>query len=134
MGDDLDGAAQVTAFPLPVQDGPINLTGGDRGIGRETLIHKALIMSQIQVRFCAVVGDKNLTVLIGTHGAGVHIQVGIQLLIPHPEPPLLQQTPQRGGANALAQTGYHTAGDKNILHTHILRFDLFCISNCDVAA
>ena len=122
VGDNLDGAAQIAALPFPVQDGPINLTGRDGGIGRKAFIHKTLVMSQIQVGFRAVVSDEDLAVLIGTHGTGVHIQVGVKLLVSHPEPPLLQKPPQRSGTNALSQAGHHTTGDKNIFHTRFLRF------------
>ena len=36
-------------------------------------------MAQIQVGFRAVVGDKNLAVLERRHGAGIDVEVGVQL-------------------------------------------------------
>ena len=78
----------------------------------QVLVHEPLIMAQVQVRLRAVVGDEHLAVLIGAHGAGVHIDIGVQLLVAHPQAPLLEQTAQGRGADALAQTGDHAAGDE----------------------
>ena len=69
-------------------------------------------MAQVQVRLRAVLGDEDLPVLVGAHGAGVHIDIGVELLVPHPEAPLLQKPPQGRRADALAQTRHHAAGDK----------------------
>jgi hypothetical protein len=40
---------------------------------------KAFVVTQIQIGFCAIFGDKNFTVLKGRHRAGVNIDVGIEL-------------------------------------------------------
>ena len=75
-------------------------------------------MAQIQIGLGTVVGDKDLPVLVGGHGPRVHIQVGIQLLDPHPQSPLLEQPPQGGRGNPLPQPGDHTAGDEDIFDSH----------------
>ena len=75
--------AQVVALPLLVQDVPVDLAGGQVGVLVQVLIDEALIMAQVQVGLGAVVGDEHLAVLEGAHGAGVHIDVGIQLLAGH---------------------------------------------------
>jgi hypothetical protein len=41
---------------------------------------ETLIVTQVEIRFGTVVGDKHLAVLEGIHGAGIDIDVGIQLL------------------------------------------------------
>ena len=112
MGDDLDGGAQVVAPALPVQHRPVDLAGGNGAVAAEILVHEPLVMAQVQVRLGAVLGDEDLAVLVGAHGAGVHINIGVELLVAHPQAPLLQQTAQRRRADALAQAGHHTAGDK----------------------
>jgi len=73
-------------------------------------------LAQVQVRLRAVIGDEHLAVLKGAHGAGVHIEIGVELLVFHPEAPLLQQPPQGRRADALSQPGHHAAGNKNMLH------------------
>ena len=71
-------------------------------------------MAQIQVGLRAVVGDEDFAVLIGAHGAGIHVQIGIQLLVGDLQAPLLQKAAQGRGGDALAQAGNHAAGDENI--------------------
>ena len=73
-------AAQVVSPPLPVQNGPVHLARGDGGVDGQVLIDKPLIVAQVQVRLRPVVGDKYLPVLVGAHGAGVHIEIRVQLL------------------------------------------------------
>ena len=46
----------------------------------QIFVDEALIVAQVQVSLGAVVGDKDLSVLVGAHGAGVHVEVGVQLL------------------------------------------------------
>ena len=119
VGDDLDGAAQVAALPLPVEDGPVDLARGHRGVHRQVLVGEALVVAQVQVGLSAVVGDEDLTVLEGVHGPRVHVQVGVELLEGYLQPSLLEEPPQRGRRDALAQAGDHAAGDENILDRHI---------------
>ena len=70
-------------------------------------------MAEIQVGLGAVVGDEDLAVLQGAHGTRVHIHVGVQLLAGHLEAAALQQSAQRGGGDAFAQTGDDAAGHEN---------------------
>ena len=91
VGNNLNGAPQVIPSPLPVEDVPIHLPRRDRGVYSEVFVNKPLVVAQVQVGLRPVVSDKDLPVLVGGHGARVHIEVGVQLLHPHPQPPLLQQ-------------------------------------------
>ena len=116
VGDDLDGTTQKRALPLPVQQIPIDPSRGDRAAARQALIHKPLVVTQIQIGLGTVVGNEYLAVLIGAHGAGVHIEIGVEFLVAHPQSPLLEKTAQRRRADALPQAGHHAAGDKYILH------------------
>ena len=118
MGDDLNGTAEVLALTLPVQHVPVDLTGGDGRVDGQVLIGEALVVTQIQIGLGAVIGDEHLAVLIGAHGARVHVQVRIQLLVGHLQAALLQQTAQRSSGDALAKAGNHAAGDKNVFHRH----------------
>ena len=110
VGNDLHRGAQIVAPALPVQHGPPDLAGGDGAVAGQVLVHEPFVMPQVQVRFRAVVGDEHLAVLVGAHGAGVHVDIGVELLVAHPDAPLLQQPSQGCRADALAQAGHHTAG------------------------
>ena len=112
VGNDLNRGPQVISSALPVQHGPVDLAGGDGAAAGEVLVHKPLVVAQVQIRLRAVLGDKDLPVLVRAHGAGVHIDIRIEFLVPHPEAPLLQKPSQGRRADALAQARYHAAGDK----------------------
>ena len=118
VGDDLDGGAQVVPPALPVQHGPVDFAGGNGAVAAEVLVHEALVVPQVQVGLRAVLGDEDLAVLIGAHGAGVHVDIGVEFLVPHPDAPLLQEPPQGGRADALAQARDHAAGDKYVFRCH----------------
>ena len=117
VGDDLHRAAQESALTLPVEKIPVHPAGGHRAAARQALVHEPLVVAQVKVGLRAVVGDEHLAVLIGAHGAGVDVQIGVEFLVPHPQTPLLQKTAQRRRTDALSQSGHHAAGDKYILHT-----------------
>ena len=93
----------------------IDPAGGQVGELVQVLVNKALVVAQVQVGFRPVLGHKDLAVLIRAHGARVHVDVRVQLLGGHLQAPGFQKPAQGGGGNALAQTGNHTAGHKNIL-------------------
>ena len=84
VGDDLDGAPQVVPRPLSVEDVPVDLARGHRGGPGQVLVNEPLVVAQVQVGLRPVVGDEHLPVLIGAHGARVHVQIGVQLLDLHP--------------------------------------------------
>ena len=115
MGNGLHGAAQVLSSPLLGDDIGVDLAGGQVGEFVQILINEPLIMSQIQIRLRTVLCDIDLAVLIGAHGPGIHIDIGIQLLRRHLQAPRLQQPTQGSCRDPLAQTGHHAAGHKNEL-------------------
>ena len=116
--DDLNGRAQILALALTGDDGIIHAAAGDVGRLRQTLVDEALVVAQVEVGFRAVVGDENLAVLIRVHRAGINVDVGIKLLHGDLEPAALEQPPQRGRRDALAQRGNHAARHKNKLGVH----------------
>ena len=115
MRNHLHRGPQVFAAALFVQHVPIHLARRQVGIPVQILVDKPLVVAQVQVGFRAVLGHIDLAVLVRTHGAGVHVDVRIQLLGRHFQPARFQQPPQRRRRNALAQPGHHAAGHKNIL-------------------
>ena len=122
MRNRLHGAAQVAAFPLLPDHVGIDLPGGQVGILVQVLVDKAFIMAQVQVGFRAVLGHVHLAVLVGAHCPGIHIDIRIQLLGRDLQAAGLQQASQGRCRNSLSQSGYHTAGYKDILrHTALLR-------------
>ena len=113
--DDLYGPAQIVALALLADDVVVDGAGGDVGVAGEALVDEALVVPQVEVGLGAVVGDKHLAVLERAHGAWVHVQIGIELLDRHPEPPALEEATQGGGSDALPERGHNSTGDENVL-------------------
>ena len=70
-------------------------------------------MAQIQIGLGAVVGHEHFAVLQRAHGAGVHVDVGVQFLAGDLQAAAFEQTAQRSSRDAFAQTGDDAAGHKD---------------------
>ena len=77
--NDLDGATEIIAAAFLLDHRFVDLAGGEV-VG---LLHpcrlEALVVAEIEVGFSAVFGDEDLSVLERTHGAGVDVDVRVQL-------------------------------------------------------
>ena len=81
----------------------------------EGLVDEALVVPEVEVGLAAVVGDEHLAVLEGVHRAGVDVDVRVELLHRDPQPSGLEQTPERGGGETLAEGAGHAAGHEDVL-------------------
>ena len=45
----------------------------------EVLVDEPLVVAEVEVGLAAVLGDEDLAVLAGVHGAGVDVDVGVEL-------------------------------------------------------
>ena len=113
--DDLHRLPEVLAAALLLQHVPVDLAGGQVGKAVEVLVDEALVMPEVQVGFRAVLGDEHLAVLIGAHGARVHIDIRVELLGGHLDPPRLQKPAERGRRDPLPEPRHHAAGHENKL-------------------
>ena len=75
---------------------------------------EALVVAEVEVGLGAVVGDEDLAMLEGRHRAGIDVQVGIEFAEPDRIAAGLQQRPEGGGCQPLAERRDHAAGDENI--------------------
>lgn len=94
MRDDLNGVTEVFAAPFLCDDRRVHLAGGDVRGAIQALIEEALIVADVEVRLSAVVGHKDLTVLERVHGAGIDVQIRIQLLHGYGQTTRPQQVPE----------------------------------------
>ena len=115
MGNDLHRLAQIFAAAFFGEHVPVYLSRSEVGVLVQILVDKAFIMPQVQVGLRAVLGHEYLAVLIGAHGAGVYIDIRVQLLGRHLQTAAFQKAAKRGRRDALAQAGHHAARHKNIL-------------------
>ncbi len=88
--DDLHGATEVVAPAFLADDFLVHPTTGEVVALTHGGADEALVMAQVEVRLGTVVGDEDLAVLEGAHGAGVHVDVGVELQDGHLEPARLE--------------------------------------------
>src|ERR1700729_1680587 len=93
--DDLDGFAEIIAAAFLGNDGFVDAAGGPVMIAREMRGGKTLVVAEIEIGFRTVVSDKHFAVLIGRHGAGINVQIGIALLEGNSEAPAFEQATYR---------------------------------------
>jgi hypothetical protein len=110
--DHLHRRAQIIAAPLLGNDTLVDTSRREIAVAPGGHAHEALVMTEIQVGLSAVGGDENLAMLERAHGAGIHVDVGIQLHHADLEPACLENGPQGSGCNAFAQRGNDAAGDE----------------------
>ncbi len=122
VGNGLDRPAQVVAAALLADDGLIDLAGGHRGAAGQVLVQKALVVTQVKVRLGTVGGDVHLPVLIGGHGAGVDVEIGIDLLDDDGDVAGLEDSADGSGGDALAYRTDNTAGYEYVLGAHLPPF------------
>ncbi len=113
--DHLHGLAEVFAAALLADDVLVDAAGGDVVGLAGGHVQEALVVAQVQVGLGAVLGHEALAVLVGVQRAGVHVDVGVQLLDGDREAARLQQLGQAGTDDALAQGGGHAPGNENVL-------------------
>ena len=115
MRDDLHRLAEIFAAPLLVEHVPIDLSGREVRVFVQILVDEALIVTEIEIGLGTVLGDVYLAVLVRAHRAGVHINIGIELLRRNLQAARLEQTAERGRCNAFAESGNNAACNKNVL-------------------
>ena len=101
--DHLHRAAQIVAPALLADDALVDLAGGEVVVAPHAGAQKALVVTQIQVGLGTVVGDIDLAVLEGAHGARIDVDVGIELDHGDLEAARFEQGRQRGRGDAFAQ-------------------------------
>ena len=103
VGDDLDRCAQIVAAPLLLDDGLIDLAGGDVVVARGVDAREPLIVAKVEIGLSAVVGDEHFAVLIRAHGPRIDVEIGVELAKAHAISARLQQSAERGGRETLTQ-------------------------------
>jgi len=63
---------------------------------------EALVVAEVEVGLGAVVGDEDLAVLVGRHGAGIDVQVGVELHDRDGRAAALDHPAEAGGGDSLA--------------------------------
>ena len=80
VGNVLHGGAEVFAFALVADDGLEDLAGGKGVELGEFAGGEAFVVTEVEVGFGSVIEDVDFAMLIGRHGAGIDVEVGVELL------------------------------------------------------
>ena len=113
--NDLNRGAQVAAAALARDHRVVDAPGGEIGIAaRLAAAHEAFIVAKIKVGFGAVRGYEHFAMLKGTHGARIHIEVGIQLDHADGKAAGFENSAQRGCGYALPKRRNYAAGNENV--------------------
>jgi hypothetical protein len=83
-------------------------------------VREALVVAEIEIGFGAVVGDENLAVLERAHGAGIHVQVGVELLQRDASGRGFPADNRSRPPRCLSQGRNHAAGDEDIFSHALL--------------
>ena len=121
MRNNLNGITQILAATFLSDDRGVHLAGGRIRCTRQVHIQEAFVMADIEVGFRAVLSHENLTVLEGIHRAGIDVDVGVELLHHHMQPPGTKEPSQAGGGQPLTQRRDDTACHKDVLGHGIFR-------------
>ena len=112
--DDLHGRAEIVAAALLGDDLLIDAPRGDVvGLARRAA-GEALIVAEVEIGLGAVVGDEHFAVLIGAHGPRIDVEIGVELAQPHAVTARLEQRPESGRCQPLAERGDHAAGNEDV--------------------
>ena len=118
--DHLDGLAEVVAAALLLEHVGIDPPGRDRIRPPRRHAGEALVVAEVEVGLRAVVGDEDLAVLERRHGAGIDVEVGVELAQPHRIAARLQQRPERRRRETLAERRDHAARDEDVPRHRLL--------------
>ncbi|GIW84132.1 MAG: hypothetical protein KatS3mg106_645 [Gemmataceae bacterium] len=113
-GNDLDGLALVVAAPLLFDDGQIDFPRGVVAIFVQGGVGESFIMAQVEVGFGSVVQDVNFPMLVGGHGAGIDVDVGVHLLHAHAQSPALEEHADGRRSQTFAQGADHAPRYENV--------------------
>ena len=77
--DHLHRRTEVIAPPLLGDHTLVDAAGGEVAVTTGDRAHEALVVTEVEVRLGAVVGDEHLAVLERAHGARIDVDVGVEL-------------------------------------------------------
>ena len=76
-------------------------------------------MAEVEVGLGTVGGDVDLTMLVGGHGAGVDVEIGVEFLDDDGDVTGLEEPADGGRGDALADGANHAARYEDVLGCHV---------------
>src|SRR5579883_862901 len=113
MRDHLHGRAEILAAPLAPDHRRVDAARRHAVAAPRGHAGKSLVMAEIEIRLRAVIGDIDLAMLIGAHGPGIDIEIGVELAQADLEAARLEERAERRCRETFAERGDHAAGDED---------------------
>ena len=113
--DHLHRSAEVVASALGGEHCLVDRTRRGVRVAGERLVDEPLVVTEVEVGLSPIVGDEHLAVLERVHRAGVDVDVRVELLHRDPQPSGLEQSPERGSGETLAEGAGHASGHEDVL-------------------
>ncbi len=114
MRNHLNGVSQIVTPSFLIDHRLVNPACGYIVLLRCGHIRKPFVVSQVEIGFGPVFGNKTFTMLVGIERTRVDIDVGIEFLNGDRISAGLQQFTQRCGNDTFAQAGCYSAGNENV--------------------
>ena len=114
VGNHLNRVTQVLTAALLGNNFLIDLPGGDVGGSRKVDIQKTLVVTNVEVSFCPIIGHEHFTVLERVHGPRVDVQIRVKLLHDDLDTPAGQEIPERRGSETFSEGRDNASGHKNV--------------------
>jgi len=103
VGNHLHGRPEILAPALLRDDISVDPARGEIAVAGRGRANEALVVTEIEIGLGPVLGDENLAMLERTHGARIHVDIGIQLDHADLESAGLQYCAQGRGRDALSK-------------------------------
>ena len=82
---------------------------------------EAFVVAQVEVGFGSVVEDIDFPVLVGAHGAGIDIEIGVELLQGDLQAATFQKSADGCGGKAFAKRRNDAAGNEDVFHKMVMQ-------------
>ena len=117
MGNELDGLAEIFAFTFFLDYGIEHLAGGEIVHLREHTGGETLVVAEVEVGLRSVIEHIDLAVLVGRHGAGIDVEVGVEFLHQYLEPTGFEESADGGRSEAFSSCAPTAAENEQKLNT-----------------
>jgi hypothetical protein len=109
----LHGRSQIVAAALLGDDPLVDPARGEIAVAARGRAYEAFVVPEIEIGLGPVRSHEYFAMLEGAHGAGVHVDIRIELHHAHFESACLQDGAQGRRCDALAERGNYATGDEN---------------------
>ena len=126
----LNGLTQEFATSFLFNDRQVDLPCRIVGIASKRAVSKSFVMTQVQIRFTAIIKYVDFAVLVGTHRSRVHVDVRVEFLHFDRQSMTFKQKANRGTSETFSEGTNDSTGYKDMFgHTYLSALHPFAVSH-----